>query len=94
MIDFALSFNVPSVPDRFAKIAEAIGIKPQTGEAFISWLKSWKKELGIPANLKEAKLKSDLIPKLSELAFQDSCHGNNPRICTQKDFEQIFTEAF
>lgn len=94
MIDFALAFNVPSVPERFAKIAEAIGLKTHTGEAFISWLKTWKKELGIPANLKEAKLKSDLIPKLSELAFQDSCHGNNPRVCTQKDFERIFTEAF
>jgi len=94
MIDFALAFNVPVVPERFEKIAEAIGIKPQTGEAFISWLRNWKKDLGIPANLKETKFNRDLIPKLSALAFQDSCHGNNPRICKEKDFEQIFREAF
>lgn len=94
MIDFALAFNVPEVPTRFEKIAEAIGIRPQNGEAFISWLRVWKKELGIPANLNEAKLNRDLIPKLSQLAFQDSCHGNNPRVCTQKDFEKIFSEAF
>lgn len=94
MIDFALGFNVTAVPERFEKIGEVIGIKPHTGEAFISWLKAWKKDLGIPTNLKAINLKNDLISKLSELAFQDSCHGNNPRVCTQKDFEKIFSEAF
>jgi hypothetical protein len=94
MIDFALAFNVKAVPERFHKIAEAIGLKNQTGEAFISWLKNWKKELGIPASLKEVKIQTEQLPRLSKLAFEDSCHSNNPRPCTLKDFEHIFQEAF
>jgi alcohol dehydrogenase class IV len=94
MIDFALAFNVKAVPERFNKIAEAIGLKNQTGEAFISWLKSWKKELGIPASLKEVKIQKEQLPRISKLAFEDSCHSNNPRPCTLKDFEHIFQEAF
>ncbi|MCX6103786.1 MAG: iron-containing alcohol dehydrogenase [Proteobacteria bacterium] len=94
MIDHALAFNLQSVPERFTKIAEIIGLSDKTGEAFISWLTQWKKELGIPANLKEAKLSHELIPRLSQLAFQDSCHLSNPRDCTERDFTHIFTEAF
>jgi alcohol dehydrogenase class IV len=94
MIDFALAFNVKAVPERFHKIAEAIGLKNQTGEAFISWLKNWKKELGIPGSLKEVKIQTEQLPRLSKLAFEDSCHSNNPRPCTLKDFEHIFQEAF
>ncbi len=94
MIDFALAFNVKAVPERFTQIAEAIGLKNHTGEAFISWLKTWKKELGIAVNLKETPLKQEQLTRLSQLAFQDSCHLNNPRACTLKDFENIFQEAF
>ncbi len=94
MIDFALAFNIQAVPERFAKIAETIGLKTHTGEAFISWLKEWKKQLGIPATLKESKITKELLSTLALLAFQDSCHQNNPRACTEKDFHQIFQEAF
>ncbi|MFM8312916.1 MAG: iron-containing alcohol dehydrogenase, partial [Deltaproteobacteria bacterium] len=94
MIDFALAFNIQAVPERFAKIAETIGLKTHTGEAFISWLKEWKKSLGIPATLKESKIMKEQLSTLSQLAFQDSCHQNNPRACTEKDFHQIFQEAF
>ncbi|NBY20408.1 iron-containing alcohol dehydrogenase [bacterium] len=94
MIDFALAFNISAVPERFKTISETIGIKPSTGEEFISWLKIWKRELGIPATLRESKIKKEQLTTLSKLAFQDSCHQNNPRRCTEKDFEQIFQEAY
>jgi alcohol dehydrogenase class IV len=33
------------------------------------------------------------IPALVEVAINDICHQTNPRRCTRKDFERIFTEA-
>jgi alcohol dehydrogenase class IV len=34
------------------------------------------------------------LERLSALAFQDTCHLNNPRPCREEDFRRIYTEAF
>ena len=94
MIDHALKINVPAVGDRFTTMAMTVGIKNPTPAAFMEWLANLKRDSGIPGNLTEYGAKKELIPKLTELAFQDSCHQNNPRPCTQEDFRKIFTEAF
>jgi alcohol dehydrogenase class IV len=93
MIDHALPFNVSAVPERFRSLAQAAGLKDESPEAFITWLTSLKKRIGIPAGLSEKGIQAGDVKRLSELAFQDSCHLNNPRPCTQADFEVIFLKA-
>jgi alcohol dehydrogenase class IV len=93
MIDHALPFNVSAVPDRFRSLAQAVGLKDESPEAFLSWLTALKSRIGIPAGLSEKGIQTADVKRLSELAFQDSCHLNNPRPCTQADFEGIFLKA-
>lgn len=96
MIDHALSFNTSAVPERFKNLAIAAGLKEkdQNSEGFMGWLARLKSETEIPATLSEAGVKKEQIAMLADLAFQDSCHGNNPRACTREDFLKIFSEAF
>jgi alcohol dehydrogenase class IV len=94
MIDHALRFNLESSRDRFARMAMTIGLPEHTGEAFLAWLRDLKKRIGIPAGLAGTKVPREALAQLPRLAFQDSCHGNNPRPCTEKDFEKIYAEAF
>jgi alcohol dehydrogenase class IV len=94
MIDFALKFNVNAVPERFKTMATMIGLKDQSGNGFLQWLRELKAETGIPKNLTVAGVKRDELEKLVELASQDACHLNNPRPVAKEDFRAIFTEAF
>ncbi len=94
MIDYALKINLGVRADRFKNLAMTVGLKDQSGDGFLQWLRSLKAELGIPKNLTEAKVGRDKLNELVDLAFQDSCHEYNPRPVTKEDFRSIFNEAF
>ena len=94
MIDSALRFNLESSAEKFVRMAQVVGLEDQTGEGFLRWLRELKARIGIPAGLKAAGVDRRELERLSSLAFQDSCHQNNPRPCREDDFRQIYTAAF
>lgn len=89
MLDHALAFNLKAVPERFDRLAHAVGLK--NGTDFLPWLKSLKAELKIPATLKEAGVTSDKVEPLVKVAFADGCHPSNPVAVTEADFRTIFS---
>jgi hypothetical protein len=93
MIDHALAFNVESSPDRFAVMAEAVGLEDRSAASFLRWLADLKRDIGVPAGLRDTAAAGVPIDELSRLAFEDSCHLNNPRPVTEPDFEMIFVDA-
>ena len=95
MIDHALAWNVSTVPERFIRMAETVGLQgaEKTPEGFLRWLSRLKKTLGIPAGLGGAKVAEDRIPQLIEIAIADACHPSNPRPCTRETFEHVFKSA-
>src|SRR5262249_40945769 len=90
MIDRALAFNLESSADRFARMAQVVGLPEPTGPAFLAWLRALKARIGIPDNLRAAGVDRSELDRLSSLAFQDTCHLNNPRPCRQEDFRKIY----
>jgi alcohol dehydrogenase class IV len=94
MIDFALKHNTKVSAERFKNLAMTAGLKDQSGEGFIKWLGDLKRECGIPRDLKEAGVSKDKLDKLVQVAFEDSCHQNNPCPVSKDEFRKIFTEAF
>jgi alcohol dehydrogenase class IV len=94
MIDHALAFNVETVPDRFAIMAEVVELDDRTPAGFLRWLADLKREIGVPAGLREAEVDPTQCDRLAQLAFEDACHVNNPRPVTERDFHALFTEAF
>jgi hypothetical protein len=94
MIDRALRFNLESSADKFERMAQVAGLEDQSGEGFLRWLRELKARIGIPADLKAAGVDRGALERLSALAFQDTCHLNNPRPVAEDDFRRIYTEAF
>jgi alcohol dehydrogenase class IV len=103
MIDHVMRFNLQSATAKMAELAHVVGAgatgaRPEANaEAFIDWLATLKRDLGIPATLsghaaKRPVTKAD-IPALVDVAINDTCHQTNPRKCTRADFERIFAEA-
>jgi alcohol dehydrogenase class IV len=93
MIEHALRFNLEAAPERFRAMAQAVGLEEATGEAFLSWLGELKRRIGIPAGPVEAGVSASDLDRLSDLAFADTCHLNNPRPCTADDIRRMWTEA-
>jgi alcohol dehydrogenase class IV len=94
MIDHALAWNVEAVPDRFTTMAVAAGLDDTTPEGFLRWLADLKAEIGLPRSLVDTDVPRDALDELARLAFEDTCHLNNPRPVTEADFAAIFTAAF
>jgi alcohol dehydrogenase class IV len=94
MIDHALAFNVETSADRFAVLAEVAAAPERSPESFLRWLADLKAEIGMPRSLVDTHVKVDDLERLSDVAFEDSCHLNNPRPVTRDDFRRIFLEAF
>jgi alcohol dehydrogenase class IV len=88
MIDHALSFNLSAVPERFERLAHAVGV--QNGDAFLTWLKDLKMRLKIPATLREAGVPRDKLEALVSVAVADGCHLSNPVAVSEQDFRDIF----
>jgi alcohol dehydrogenase class IV len=93
MIETGLRFNVPAVPERFRILAQTVGLDGD-GDAFLRWLSELKQRIGIPRGPVEAGVAPAEMDRLTDLAFKDTCHLNNPRPCTTDDFGRLWREAF
>jgi alcohol dehydrogenase class IV len=103
MIDHVMRFNLQSATAKMAELAHVVGagaagaVPEASAAAFIDWLATLKRDLGIPATLSGHAAKRPLtkadIPALADVAINDICHQTNPRKCTRADFERIFAEA-
>ena len=63
------------------------------GPAFVPWLRTLKRELGIPASAVGRWRAARAGARLVEVASADICHQTNPRPCTAADFERLFVQA-
>ena len=104
MIDHVMRFNLSAATTKLAELARVAaapdgdrGSDEARAQAFIAWLGTLKRDIGIPARLSDysasrAVTKAD-IPRLTEIATADICHQTNPRPCAREDFQKIFAEA-
>jgi alcohol dehydrogenase class IV len=92
MIDHVMRFNAQAAQARMSELARVCGAGDDA-EAFIGWLAALKARIGIPAKLGAKGVTPQHLPRLVEIAVNDTCHQTNPRKCAPQDFERIFREA-
>jgi acetaldehyde dehydrogenase/alcohol dehydrogenase len=117
MISEVLRFNAVEVPPkmgtfpqyeyphtlaRYARIADALGLKGRTSEdkleALIAAVEKLKEEVGIKKTIKDYGIdEKDFLARLdnmSEMAFDDQCTGANPRYPLISEIKQMFLNAY
>jgi alcohol dehydrogenase class IV len=92
MIDHVMRFNRDAAGAKMAELARVCGAGGSADD-FIGWIARLKERIGIPARLGGKGVTREHIPRLVEIAIDDTCHQTNPRPCTRADFERIFSEA-
>ena len=92
-------FNAPAAPERYARIAQALGVEtcglPAQEAAFagVDAVYRLTDQVGIP-NMEEMGFSEDEIPMLARMAFEDPQTIGNPRPVTAADYEEIYRNAF
>lgn len=92
-IPYGMKFNIEGFEDRFARIAQTIGLQEHTGEAVVNYLFELNSKIGIPHKLREIGVKQEHIETLADLAFADFAHPNNPKPVSREDFKKLYEEA-
>lgn len=88
-------FNLeqPELAPRYAEIARIL-----TGEAnaerCADALAELRAGIDLPAGLGEAGVKRDDLETLADEAIADSCHANNPRVCTRADMKALYEASW
>jgi acetaldehyde dehydrogenase/alcohol dehydrogenase len=97
-------YDRPQARRRYAEVADHLGLTAAGDrtaakiEKLLTWLDGLKKELDIPASIREAGvLEADFIDKLDKLAndaFDDQCTGANPRYPLISELKEILLASY
>lgn len=92
-LPYGMEFNYKGHEARFDKMAEFLGVIDNDGERIVDFLFELNQRIGLPIKLRELGVREENIDELSELAFADFCHPNNPKPVSQSDFKSIYQKA-
>lgn len=89
-----LDFNRSVVPKRVAAIARALGVRGDDEDTLAfecaGAVRALRHKVGLPEGLGGLGINAGHVEKLARLAFEDACHGSNPRACSEQDFAQLY----
>jgi choline dehydrogenase len=92
-------FNVPAAPERYARIALALGVDTagmdidEAAYAGVEALERLVDDVGIPTMV-ELGFSEDEIPMLAQIAYDDPQTLGNPRVLSVDDYEGMYRKAF
>jgi alcohol dehydrogenase class IV len=92
-IPYGMQFNIEGFEHKFKRIARTFELKEETGEAVVKYLFDLNSKINIPHRLGEIGVKQEHIDTLTDLAFADFAHPNNPKPVSREDFKQLYTKA-
>ncbi|CAN5512124.1 iron-containing alcohol dehydrogenase [soil metagenome] len=92
-IPYGMEFNIKGFEHKFKRIARTLELKEETGEAVVKYLFDLNSKVNIPHKLSAVGVKPEHIEALSDLAFADFAHPNNPKPVSREDFKQLYLKA-
>ncbi len=99
LLDHVIEFNLPSCPERFERIAQAMGLDlrgtttKEQKAALLGQVRKIKKAANVDRRLENLGVNRSDLPDLSEKALKDPCMMTNPRRVNLRDIEVIYEES-
>ena len=92
-LPYGLRFNIAGFENRFAAMAQVMGLSDHSGEAVVNALFDMNRKLGLPTTLSAEGVTVDQLDTLADLAAADFAHPNNPKPVSRDDFRKLYEEA-
>lgn len=93
-LPYGMAFNISGFEQKFVRIARALGVPAEKGDAVVAYLSDLNQKIGIPLRLRDLGVKQEHMERLADLAIADFAHPNNPKPVTREDFRQLYERAF
>ena len=90
LLETVIRFNLPAEPDRYGRIAEALGVPP---EGLIPRIRQFRDMEDLGGNLASLGVTEALLPELVQRTLEDPCLVTNPRQPRADEVAQLFREA-
>jgi alcohol dehydrogenase class IV len=92
-LPYGMEFNIAGFEDRFRRISRALELKEETGQAVVKYLFDLNTQVNIPHHLRDIGVKEAHIETLSDLAYADFAHPDNPKPVSRSDFKALYLKA-
>jgi alcohol dehydrogenase class IV len=92
-IPYGMQFNIVGNEEKFKRMAQNFNLKQKTGKAVVEYLFDLNTRINIPHKLSAIGVKPEHIETLSDLAFADFAHPNNPKPVSREDFKKLYLQA-
>lgn len=92
-IPYGMEFNIAGFEDKFRRIARTLELKDETGEGVVRYLFELNDSVSIPRRLRDIGVSENHVETLSDLAFADFAHPNNPKPVSRADFKMLYERA-
>lgn len=99
LLPHGCTFNLIACPQRYAEIAELMGVNPaglstmEVAEKGVEAIRKLSQAIGIPTGLSQIGVKESDIPMLADNAIKDICCFFNPRKIVLNDLLRIYKDA-
>ncbi|MBS1169587.1 MAG: iron-containing alcohol dehydrogenase [Burkholderiaceae bacterium] len=99
LLEHVVRFNMPTAPERYRHIAEAMGIPTarmndqECMQQLISTLSSLRQQVGVVGGLSSRGVRAADVPELTRHALNDACLVTNPRHTSAGDLQAIYGDA-
>jgi len=99
LLPYVMEFNRPACEEKFAKIADALGIDgggvSDKASAAVKAVVELSKDVGIPQHLRDINIPEDAIPQMAVGAMKVTrLLNNNPREMMEDDARWIYEKAY
>lgn len=92
-LPYGMEFNIEGFEPKFARMAMALGLTETSGEAVVKLVRDLNARIDIPGKLGDIGVGQEHIEQLSDLAFADFAHPNNPKPVSRADFKRLYEQA-
>ena len=99
LLDHVIEFNFEAAPERFERIAEAMGIDlrglpaSRKKKHLLEHVRALKAQAGVARTLAEVGVNYGDLALFSDHALRDPCMATNPRRATKRDIEVVYEES-
>jgi alcohol dehydrogenase len=99
LLDHVIEFNYSAAPERFERIAEAMGLDlrgmppPQKKKALLAHVRELKASTNIVRTLEDVGVTRSDMTFFSDHALKDPCMATNPRRPSKRDIEVVYEES-
>jgi alcohol dehydrogenase class IV len=88
-----LRFNLPGMDEKVKRMADSLGLRDHSVEAFMLEIERMLDDIEIPNSLAHIGVPADCAKRIAEKALLDSAAGTNPRSATVDEMVQLITTA-